>query len=577
VNWRHRLAHGAPETGGILFGDWTETFIRIVAARPLECEHKFGPSFLLSNKDEASLRQALAVAREDAELRTLKPIGLYMSNSQNFSVAVADIRIFDRYFPKARPMALMLRPSKLGQTHACFFVRERGSITYFPATEVSSSTPELPHLAGPIAPNPQPAEARASATPLPNEVVSPWIGESLRRRFTSALDRFRSSMPARENWRNVRRAGLVAAIVLLGLCAVATRSLWVRSKFVPSTGIPMRITNAGSQLRIDWDANVEPVLSATSGVLEIRDGESEPLHVPFTMDVLRAGSVIYAPRSGAIQVRMKLMSHKGPPHESVIYYINPAPTPPAAPVGIFSATTSKSEPPVAAEPTVQVTPALDKDPGLARIERQRPANENGGKKKVAQSVNGRREPRVFRLPPVQTSAATNFRIRADLLDAPDIRSSQPVPMARLLPVGATLSHSSIQARPGWGRLIWTGELQKNEFISFSANGSSRGVLNGRLPGFPIKVNVQPGEVVDGGIAILTNDAKRAGLNEPSHARNGWDLVIYKWVQKPIPELRVVELPGPSNNWGRIVLQNTDRNLSVVVVDWQSMVTPKPGD
>jgi hypothetical protein len=150
-------------------------------------------------------------------------------------------------------------------------------------------------------------------------------------------------------------------------------------------------------------------------------------------------------------------------------------------------------------------------------------------------------------------------------------------MARLLPVGATLSHSSIQARPGWGRLIWTGELQKNEFISFSANGSSRGVLNGRLPGFPIKVNVQPGEVVDGGIAILTNDAKRAGLNEPSHARNGWDLVIYKWVQKPIPELRVVELPGPSNNWGRIVLQNTDRNLSVVVVDWQSMVTPKPGD
>jgi hypothetical protein len=140
-----------------------------------------------------------------------------------------------------------------------------------------------------------------------------------------------------------------------------------------------------------------------------------------------------------------------------------------------------------------------------------------------------------------------------------------------------LTRSAIQARPNWGRLIWTGELQKNEFISFSASGSSRGVLNGRLPGFPIKVNIQPGEVVDGGIAILTNDANRAGVNEPAHARNGWDVVVYKWVQKPISELRLVEPPGPSNNWGRIVLQNTDRNLSVVVVDWQSMDKSKPGD
>jgi len=171
---------------------------------------------------------------------------------------------------------------------------------------------------------------------------------------------------------------------------------------------------------------------------------------------------------------------------------------------------------------------------------------------------------------LRSSAATNSRIRLDLLDAPDVRISQSAPPAFLLANGLTFAQSAIQARPSWGRLIWTGELQKNEFISFSANGSSRGVLNGRLPGFPIKVNIQSGEVVDGGIAILTNEANRAGVNEPSHARNGWDVVIYKWVQKPIPELRVVEPPGPSNNWSRIVLQNTDRNLSVVVVDWQSM-------
>jgi hypothetical protein len=586
VDGRCRLPHCALETGGILFGKWTDTSIRIEATRPLECEHKFGPSFHLSKKDEASLLETLAVARKDPELGKLQPIGLYVSNSQDFSVAVADVRIFDRYFPKARPMALILRPSKFGQTRAGFFLRERGSVTYFCAHEVSSSNSESTHRdPQPIAQNPRDEnrlaneaarpEDACTITALPSdEVIGAWTRESLRRRLTTALKRFRASLLTREKVWNVSRGDLVAALVLLGFCTAAMRTLWVRPDLEPSRRIPMRITDTGSQLRIDWDANEEPVLSATSGVLEIRDGETEPVQLPFARDVLRAGSVLYAPRSSSIQVRMRLINRKGPPQESVIYYINPTRVPPSVPV--FSPATSKSEPPVIAESALPITPALNKEPGLARDDRQRPGNENGGIKKAAQSVNRSREPRVFRLPPLRTSA-TNSRIRVDLLDAPNVRISQSVPLPLLLASGATLTRSVIQARPSWGRLIWTGELQKNEFISFSASGSSRGVLNGRLPGFPIKVNIQPGEVVDGGIAILTNVANRAGVNEPSHARNGWDVVIYKWVQKPIPELRVVEPPGPLNNWGRIVLQNTDRNLSVVVVDWQSMDKPKPGD
>jgi hypothetical protein len=589
VDGRCRLAHCALETGGILFGEWTDTSVRIEAARPLECEHKFGPSFELSKKDEASLLEALAVARQDPELGKLRPIGLYMSNSQNFSVAVADIRIFDRYFPKARPMALILRPSKFSQTRAGFFIRERGSVTYFCAHEVSSSISESAHRdRQPIAQNPQdenrpaneaaqPEEAGTITTPPPNEPICAWRRESVRRLLTSALKRFRASLLTGEKLWNVSRGDLVAAIVLLGFCTAATRTLWVRSNLEPSTRIPMRITETGSQLRIDWDVNEEPVLSATSGVLEIRDGETEPVHLPFARDVLRAGSVLYAPRSGTIQVRMRLMNDKGPLQESLIYYIKPERIRPSVPVVLVSPATSKSEPPLVAESALPITPALKKEPGLARDELQRPRNENGGMKKAAQPVNRSREPRVFRLPPLRPSGTINSRIRVDLLDAPNIRINQSVPPALLLATGVTLTRSAIQARPSWGRLIWTGELQKNEFISFSAGGSSRGVLNGRLPGFPIKVNIQPGEVVDGGIAILTNDASRAGVNEPAHARNGWDVVIYKWLQKPIPELRVVESPGPSNNWGRIVLQNTDRNLSVVVVDWQSMEKSKPGD
>ena len=583
VDARCRLAHCALETGGVLFGEWTDTSIRIEAARPLECEHKFGPSFHLSKKDEASLLEALAVARKHPELGKLQPIGLYMSNSQNFSVAVADVRIFDRYFPKARPMALILRPSKFGHARAGFFLRERGSVTYFCAHEVSVSTSESAERhRQPIAQNPQdenrpaneaarPEEADSITAPPQNAVIGAWRRESLRRRLTNTLKRFRASLLTREKLWNVSRGDLVAAIVLLGFCTAATRTLWVQSNLQPSTKIPVHITDMGSQLRIDWDANSEPVLSATSGVLEIRDGETEPLHLPFARDVLRAGSVLYAPRSGTIQVRMRFINHKGPPQESVIYYINPTRVPPSAPVMVFSPATSKSERPVVPESALPISSALDKEPRLAPLyEKHWPRNDNGRIKKAAPAVNRGRPPRVFRLPPLRPTYATNAPIRLELPDAPDVRTNQVVPKTLLISIGATLTRSAIQARKNWGRLIWTGELQKNEIISFSASGSSRGVLNGRLPGFPIKVNIQPGEVIDGGIAILTNDASRAGVNEPSHARNGWDVVTYKWVQRPIPEVRVVEPPGPSNNWGRIVLQDTDRNLSVVVVDWQSM-------
>jgi hypothetical protein len=589
VDARCRLAHCALETGGILFGEWTDTSIRIEAARPVECEHKFGPSLQLSKKDEVSLLEALAAARKDPELGKLQPIGVYMSNSQNFSMAVADVRIFDRYFPKARPMALILRPSKFGHARAGFFLRERGSVTHFCAHEVSSSTCESAQRdRQPISQNPQdenrlanetarPEEAGTITAPPPNEAIGAWSRESVRRLITSALKRFRASLLTREKLWNMSRGDFVAAIVLLGFCTAATRTLWVRSNLQPPTKIPMHITEMGSQLRIDWDANEEPVLSATSGVLEIRDGETEPVHLPFARDMLRAGSVLYAPRSGTIQVRMRFMNHKGPPQESVIYYINPARVPSSVPVVVFSPATSKSERPVVAESALPISPALDKKPSLAPPhEKHWPRNENGGVKKAAQPVKRGRQTPVFRLPTFRPSPATNAPIRLDLPDAPDLRSNQPVPMALLISSG-TLARSAMQARPNWGRLIWTGELQKNEFISFSASGSSRGVLNGRLPGFPIKVHIRPGEVVDGGIAILTNDASRVGVNEPSHARNGWDVVIYKWIQKPIPEVRVVEPPGPSNNWGRIVLQNTDRSLSVVVVDWQSMDKPNPGD
>jgi len=54
-----RIAHGGIEVGGLLFGRPTADGIRLEAFLPIECEHAAGPSFKLSERDVAGLRQQM--------------------------------------------------------------------------------------------------------------------------------------------------------------------------------------------------------------------------------------------------------------------------------------------------------------------------------------------------------------------------------------------------------------------------------------------------------------------------------------------------------------------------------------
>src|ERR1044071_1405114 len=56
------IPRGGAEIGGVLFGSHTDTAIRIVAFRPMECVHAFGPTFVLSEKDLMRLKAQLEAA-----------------------------------------------------------------------------------------------------------------------------------------------------------------------------------------------------------------------------------------------------------------------------------------------------------------------------------------------------------------------------------------------------------------------------------------------------------------------------------------------------------------------------------
>src|SRR5438477_7898856 len=71
----NKVPHGGIEIGGVLFGFREGERVRILAARPIACEYALGPSFVLSEKDQAGLREMLAASRNDSELRGVEPVG----------------------------------------------------------------------------------------------------------------------------------------------------------------------------------------------------------------------------------------------------------------------------------------------------------------------------------------------------------------------------------------------------------------------------------------------------------------------------------------------------------------------
>src|SRR5262245_21669753 len=76
-----KLSRGGVEVGGILFGRHTGNTVRIMAWRPIECEHSRGPAFLLSNNDEHGLTQQLEAATRDPHLQVLEPVGCFVSHT----------------------------------------------------------------------------------------------------------------------------------------------------------------------------------------------------------------------------------------------------------------------------------------------------------------------------------------------------------------------------------------------------------------------------------------------------------------------------------------------------------------
>ena len=119
-----RVPRRGLETGGILLGrtefrDDTTTFW-IEGFAPIESEHRFGPSYVLSDSDFAHLQTELT--RNGAA-----SLGIYRSQTRSEQLAIqdADVGLFEKCFGVSDNLFLMLAPvPRIG----AFYFREDGNL-----------------------------------------------------------------------------------------------------------------------------------------------------------------------------------------------------------------------------------------------------------------------------------------------------------------------------------------------------------------------------------------------------------------------------------------------------------------
>ena len=532
VDGYHRVPHGGVETGGILFGAYEENVARIMAWREVVCEYAKGPSFLLSEKDEAALAEALESWRGDADLAGLEPVGWYRSHTRSeVLLSDTDLAFFDKFFAQPWQVGLIVRPASFAPARAGFFFREADG-------SLHSESSYLEFTLAPVAAAPaQPADEVPDVSPAAVAAAtepSPVLQTELHRPLRG------SGVP----WKWY--AASLAAL------AVAALGLWLLK---PShAGLTLSATDLGrQQLRIAWDGAARSIGHARRGSIDI-DDHGVRTQVNLTPADLRSGSVFYERQSGDVAVRLTVDVPGNPPVEEATRFLRPGETA-TAPAPRLDAAKQPEPPPQREAGLARVAPLHPETPPPVKSTRRvipfrAP---NLAPRQASTDIPGIAPPKIENLPAASPAGLTSVM--------------GPAPFSPAAP--AAPPRAVIAAAAASGRIIWTGKLAKNSRLVVERNHASSGAISGVLPAVAARVSAYPGDLTAGGITLFTADPRYyQPLTEKAGAENGWNPTTYTWNPKRAGGIRVVEQPGPQNGY-KLVLVSDMPKLSVVMLEWRA--------
>ena len=285
------MPRGGLEIGGVLFGSFGGGRVLLRTFRELECEHAAGPSFILSDADQAKLAGLLASAGNDPELTGLAAVGWFRSRTRSaISMSQADIEVFDTYFPDPRQVFLVLRPEVTRPTRAAYFFREADG-------SIESSCLEFG--LGPVG---VAATEAAPVTPIAN------------------LKLLQTASPPRSH---ARALWLLALCVTLAGAAMAAREYLVR-RAPAERRISLDAFDRGGQLQLLWDRSAPAIRMARTAKIDITDGAAR-----YTTQLdpaqLRRGSFDYARQTERVDLRLTIVEANGRAAEEYVCFLGRLP------------------------------------------------------------------------------------------------------------------------------------------------------------------------------------------------------------------------------------------------------------
>ncbi|HEX5230148.1 MAG TPA: hypothetical protein VFW44_20690 [Bryobacteraceae bacterium] len=402
-----QLSHAGNEVGGVLFGTHSDELIRIVTWRPIASEHAQGEALALSFNDRMNLAVQLELARQNADLKDLRPVGCFISHLRDgVCLRATDLELFNGFFPATWEVALVISPQGEGRAEAGFFVREmneklqaKSSHRVFQlqpseaALAVRSQQPAPRPAAPPQFPlqpshPPQaqppsiPAAALRSGLPTglrpgpgtaqtsePNFPAAPVPQRPAPVEFALPSFQTEERIPTKERW-----MWGIPILLALGIAAFVL----YQQRGPSGNGIGLRVSNQDQTIQITWDANTRAVREAFRGEITVDDGGKQS-EIALSSDQLHSGKMSYQAQSGDVGFQMTVYPPNGDPlHDSTRLVVAgarsqppqllqqgqaesktpPATTPVPPPQTVAPVNPATATPPTAPPPTLSPAPAV---------------------------------------------------------------------------------------------------------------------------------------------------------------------------------------------------------------------------
>ncbi len=301
-----QLSRGGMEVGGVLFGRRTEGAIRIMAWRPIACEHAKGPSFILSNNDAQNLMQLLESATRDPQLQVLEPVGWFVSHTRTgVAMSADDHETYQKFFPEPWQVTLVYHPVNQGTSRAGYFMRERDGKLRTESSYREFSVEGVRY----------PAQVAAETAAPPQVKAKPAAAKAAQAQVAAPNLAMESSGGGH------RRVAFASAALLLGALALFAVPK-IRHMQPGEEALHLRMDEAKGQLRIQWDRNSSSVRFADGATLFITDGgKLSPIQLD--RDATLSGSVTYARASEDVVVRFVVNRSGSEPYQELARYVGP--------------------------------------------------------------------------------------------------------------------------------------------------------------------------------------------------------------------------------------------------------------